>query len=64
MGKYVTKRPPPLVIVQQEVLQFQIPDGIAKNDQFFGDIEAYYNGVTATIALDSPVSDGSSLVIQ
>ena len=47
-----------------EPLPFTLPDGLKKQDQFFGDIEAYYEGVTATLNLDTNQLAGAILVIQ
>jgi len=45
--------------------EFVLPDGVAKNDQFFGDVEVYYDGVTATLtASESTLPAGTSLIIQ
>jgi thiol:disulfide interchange protein DsbD len=45
-------------------LPFQLPDGIAKNDQFFGDIEAYYDSVTASIMPGPDLATGTTLLIH
>jgi thiol:disulfide interchange protein DsbD len=47
---------------QAQPLEFSLPDGIAKNDQFFGDVEVYYQALTATVK--TSVSAGTTLVIQ
>jgi len=48
-----------------EPLEFELPGGIAKNDQFFGDVEVYYDGITATLtAAESTLPAGTSLIIQ
>ena len=43
---------------------FDIPPGIAKHDQFFGDVEVYYEGVTATLKTETALPSGTSLIIQ
>lgn len=48
----------------QEPIEFSLPDGLKKWDQFFGDIEAYYDNVTATLTLDTSTVDDLTLVIQ
>ena len=45
-------------------LQFSLPEGLQKQDQFFGDIEAYYENVTATVQLDFSEFPNGRLVIQ
>lgn len=47
----------------QEV-EFQLPDGVAKTDQFFGEIEAYYQQVTARLSVNTPLPAGTSLNIE
>ena len=49
---------------EPKVLTFQLPDGFKKTDQFFGDIEAYYDQVKADIKLDTAPTSGASLVIE
>jgi len=50
---------------QIQDLEFSLPDGIAKNDQFFGDVEVYYGALTVTVeAAVSKVPSGTNLVIQ
>jgi thiol:disulfide interchange protein DsbD len=45
-------------------ISFTLPDGLKKQDQFFGDIEAYYEGVTATLNLSTDQLSTAILVIQ
>lgn len=45
-------------------LEFRIPDGLSKSDQFFGDIEAYYDDVSAEIILPAPPAPGTTLIIE
>lgn len=45
-------------------LDFSLPDGVHKNDQFFGDIEAYYDTVTATLEIDTAKRQGADLIIE
>ena len=47
-----------------QTLAFSLPDGLKKRDQFFGEIEAYYKTVTATLKLDTDKLSGSTLVIR
>lgn len=47
-----------------EPLAYSLPDGLQKWDEFFGDIEAYYQQVTASIELDTTELDSASLIIQ
>jgi thiol:disulfide interchange protein DsbD len=49
---------------QATAVAFTLPDGLKKNDEFFGDIEAYYEGVTATLNLNTTQLDSAVLVIQ
>ena len=51
--------------IEDQPLLFTVPAGIAKNDQFFGDVEVYYDGVTATLTTpESTLPAGTSLIIQ
>jgi len=44
-------------------INFEVPDGLQKTDQFFGEIEAYYEAVTATLDVDvSKLSDATLLI--
>ncbi|MEX2468381.1 MAG: protein-disulfide reductase DsbD N-terminal domain-containing protein [Pseudohongiellaceae bacterium] len=43
---------------------FTLPPGLAKTDQFFGDIEAYYDQATATLALPAELPAGAALWIE
>ena len=45
-------------------LNFELPDGVAKTDPFFGDIEAYYGLVTARLAVDPALPQGTLLLID
>ncbi len=49
---------------ESEPVVFALPDGLKKQDQFFGDIEAYYEGVTVTLNLDTSQLTEATLVIQ
>ena len=52
-------------VEQDQPLTFQVPPGVARTDQFFGAIEAYYDAVTATVSVEAAsLPAGSSLVIQ
>ena len=43
---------------------FTMPDGIQKTDQFFGDIEAYYERVTATLDVNVSEIPDATLIIE
>ena len=43
-------------------LSFQLPDGLKKTDQFFGEIEAYYDRVSADLSLEPEAE--ASLIIE
>jgi thiol:disulfide interchange protein DsbD len=45
-------------------LNFTLPDGLPSHDQFFGDIEAYYDAVTAHLDLPTGNLERSVLVIE
>lgn len=45
-------------------LSFQLPPGLPKTDQFFGDIEAYYDDVSADLDLPDPLPADAVLVIE
>ncbi|MCG8412859.1 MAG: protein-disulfide reductase DsbD N-terminal domain-containing protein [Pseudomonadales bacterium] len=45
-------------------LRFELPDGLKKTDQFFGDIEAYYDSVRAEISIDNAPGAEASLLIE
>ncbi|MFM1896479.1 MAG: hypothetical protein RLZZ385_1553 [Pseudomonadota bacterium] len=45
-------------------LEASLPDGLHKTDQFFGDIEAYYDPVKASLSLDPAAMVGARLEIQ
>jgi len=47
-----------------EPVEFALPDGLKKQDQFFGDIEAYYDNVTATLTLNTDELNDATLVIR
>jgi thiol:disulfide interchange protein DsbD len=49
---------------EQQPVSFQLPDGIAKTDQFFGAIEAYYEGVTARLSVEPALPAGTSLIVE
>lgn len=44
-------------------LEFSLPPGLPRSDQFFGDIEAYYDTVSVTLELPE-VRSNSSLIIE
>lgn len=48
-----------------ETVEYRLPGGVAKHDQFFGDVEVYYDGVSASVAASgSALPAGTSLIIQ
>ncbi len=51
---------------QGEALEadFELPDGLKKTDQFFGEIEAYYDQVSAEFSLPTVPGPEASLVIE
>ncbi len=49
---------------EPQALAFKLPDGFKKTDQFFGDIEAYYDQVKAEIQIDTAPASGANLVIE
>lgn len=48
----------------QQTLVAELPAGVAKSDPFFGDIEAFYDSVTARLAVDPSLPAGTSLLIE
>lgn len=49
---------------EAQPLAFEIPHGLPKSDQFFGDIEAYYDDVSATISLPATIPEDAKLIIE
>ncbi len=49
---------------EPEPLPFAIPAGLPKSDQFFGDIEAYYDDVSATVTLPATIPSEASIIIE
>jgi len=48
-----------------EALDYSLPEGLEKTDQFFGDIVSYYDTVTATLPVAaSGTLDGKTLIIE
>ena len=45
-------------------LTFELPPGIEKHDQFFGDVIAYYEEVTVALELDETASADAELLIE
>ncbi len=45
-------------------LSFEIPDGLKKTDQFFGDIESYYDSVKVELRLENVPESEASLLIE
>ncbi len=48
----------------RQLVAFKLPAGVAKTDQFFGDIEAYYGNVTARLTLDPALPPTTLLIIE
>jgi len=46
------------------IVEFILPEGIKKTDQFFGKIEAYYNLINADLALTTVPGPDAVLVIK
>ena len=46
------------------LVDFELPDGIQKTDQFFGQIVAYYNQVSVDLELTTVPSPDAELMIQ
>lgn len=44
------------------MLTADLPFGLAKTDEFFGDVEVYYNAVQAQVSLAEALSDGEHLL--
>ncbi len=49
---------------EAEPLPFEVPQGLPKSDQFFGDIEAYYDDVSATLTLPATVPSEAFIIIE
>ncbi|MBM88511.1 MAG: hypothetical protein CMQ41_09070 [Gammaproteobacteria bacterium] len=45
-------------------VKYQLPDGIQKIDQFFGNIEAYYNQITVDLELTTVPGRDAELIIK
>lgn len=45
-------------------VDYSLPDGLKKTDQFFGDIEAYYNQVSVDVNLSTVPGPNALLVIE
>ena len=45
-------------------LAAELPEGLPKTDQFFGDIEAYYDTVSAELSLPRAPAAGDILIIE
>lgn len=44
--------------------QLQIPDGVAKVDEFFGEVEVYYGAVDIEIPVSGSLDDGSTVKVK
>ena len=49
---------------EEQPLNFQLPMGLEKNDQFFGDVVAYYDQVSVDLNPGSEISAGAVLLIE
>ncbi len=49
---------------EQQSLDFRLPPGLEKNDQFFGDIVAYYKQVTAELDIGRNIPAAAALLIE
>ncbi len=49
---------------EELAVDFSLPDGLKKNDQFFGAIEAYYNSPSAELSLSTVPGPDALLVIE
>lgn len=47
-----------------QTISAKLPDGLRKTDQFFGDIEAYYEAVSADIVLPADTAPDAVLLIE
>lgn len=45
-------------------VKFEMPPGIEKTDEFFGEVEVYYNQHKVDLALPNEASDGAVLLIE
>ncbi len=49
---------------EEKPLAYQLPPGLEKTDQFFGDIVAYYDQVTAELEMIEDFPEGAALLIE
>ncbi len=49
---------------EERALAYQLPPGLEKNDQFFGDVVAYYNQVTVALEKIEDIPAGAALLIE
>ena len=54
----------PTADAQPVSVEFTLPNGLKKTDQFFGEIEAYYEQVSAEIILNAEPGPEASLIIE
>ena len=47
-----------------QALTFSLSDGLKKTDQFFGEIEAYYNSASASVSIGADMPETASLIIE
>ncbi len=45
-------------------IPFSLPQGLAKNDEFFGAVEVYYDSVAITLELPTTPTDGGYIMIE
>jgi thiol:disulfide interchange protein DsbD len=45
-------------------IPFSLEPGLAKNDEFFGAVEVYYDQVDVTLELPQPPADGAYILIE
>lgn len=50
--------------VEPVPVAIDIPEGLHKTDQFFGEIQAYYGGINITVAPDQAVSEQAVLWVE
>ncbi|MDG2420647.1 MAG: protein-disulfide reductase DsbD N-terminal domain-containing protein [Gammaproteobacteria bacterium] len=49
---------------EEEPVDFVLPDGLKKTDQFFGQIEAYYEKITVDLSLQTVPGPEAKIIIQ
>lgn len=56
-GYYLYKKQFEVVVKEASAAALQLPDGVSKEDEFFGRTEVYYNEVTLTLPIQSAAAD-------